>query len=265
MTEHANQKSPTLNIGNLDLSFISVAWQKIIFTKTNKQEVIKEHFEVCILSEVVNAFRAGDLIANNADLFAGYKAHLLSKEECSSKMNDYCKLVNIPVTGVAAVEQLKEQLLTAAKNLDDNYPNIKGFTIDKQGHPVLSRPKAKPINKTTDWLRHQIKMRIQDKHVLDVLCITNHHTGWANHFQHVSGTASKISYTIEKYILSVFASGTSLGPTQTVKHFKSTSNFKITPHTLSLINTTHITISNLEKAITTLIDELYQYQIVGCW
>ena len=265
MIEHANQKSPTLNIGNLDLSFISVAWQKIIFTKTNKQEVIKEHFEVCILSEVVNAFRAGDLIANNADLFAGYKAHLLSKEECSSKINDYCKLVNIPSTGVAAIEQLKEQLLTAAKKLDDNYPNIKGFTIDKLGNPVLSRPKAKPINKTTNWLRHQIKMRIQDKHVLDVLCITNHHTGWANHFQHVSGTASKISYAIEKYILSVFASGTSLGPTQTVKHFKSTSNFTITPHTLSLINTTHITISNLEKAITTLIDELYQYQIVGCW
>ena len=265
MLKHANHKGPTLNISDLDLSFISAAWEKVIFVKSNNQEVIKDYFEACILSEAVHAFRAGDLIANNADLFAGYKAHLLPKEECSSKINDYSKLVNIPATGIAAVQQLKERLLTAAKNLDDNYPNIKGFTIDQQGHPVLSRPKAKPTNKTTNWLKNQIKMRIKDKHVLDVLCSTNHHTGWANHFHHVSGTASKISNAIEKYILTVFASGTSLGPTQTVKHFKSTNNFTVTPHTLSLINTTHITISNLERAITTLTDELYKYQIVGCW
>lgn len=265
MIQHSNCKNLTLNINNLDLSFISAAWEKVIFVKSNNQEVIKDYFEVCILSEAVNAFRAGDLIVNNGDLFAGYKAHLLSKEECGSKINDYCKLVNIPITGIDAVQQLKEQLLTSAKNLDDNYPNIKGFTIDPEGHPVLSKPKAKTLNKTTNWLKHQIKMRIKDKHVLDVLCSTNHLTGWANHFHHVSGTAGKMSNAIEKYILTVFSSGTSLGPTQTVKHFKSTNNFEITPHTLSLINTTHITISTLEKAITTLTDELYKYQIVGCW
>ena len=54
-----------------------------------------------------------------------------------------------------------------------------------------------------------------------MLCSTNHYTGWVTQFGHVSGSSSeKIDHLIEKYILTVFAYGTSMGPTQTVKHFK---------------------------------------------
>ena len=265
MLKNANNKESTLNIGDLDLSFISTAWQKIIFVKSNKKEVIKEHFEAAVLSEVVNEFRSGDLITTNSNLFSGYKSQLLSKEECGDKINDYCKLVDIPATGVAAVQQLKEKLSIAAKRLDDDYPKIKGFTIDKQGHPVLSKPKAKPINKTTVWLKNQIKMRNKEKHILDVLCSINHITGWANHFSHISGVPGRIDNAIEKYILGVFSIGTSLGASQTIKHFKSTNDFNLTLHSLSWIIRRHITISGLEKAITALNNEMYKYQIVGCW
>ena len=265
MLKNANNKEPKLNISNLNLSFISRAWQNIIFAKSKEDEVIKEHFEACILSEVVNEFRAGDLITTNSKLFSGYKSQLLSKEECSSKINDYCNLVNIPATGVAAVQQLKEQLLTAAKKLDDDYPKIKGFTIDKQCHPVLSKPKAKPFNKTTNWLKNQIKLRNKEKHVLDVLCITNHITGWADNFGHISGVPGRIGNAIEKHIVGVFSIGTSLGVSQTIKHFKSVNNFNLTMHSLSWIIRRHITIANIEKAITALNNEMYKYQIVGCW
>lgn len=131
MLDHANHKGPTLNIGDLDLSFMPDAWQKIIFAKEEKQLVIKEHFEACMLSKIANAFRAGDLITINSELFAGYQAQLLSKEECKSKINDYCNAVNISATGKEGVQSLKEKLLLAAKQLDDNYPNIKGFTVSR--------------------------------------------------------------------------------------------------------------------------------------
>jgi hypothetical protein len=265
MLNKANQKGSTLNVSDLDLSFIHAAWKKIIFSKSNAKEVIKEHFEACILSEAINEFRAGNLIITNSELFSGYKAQLLSKEECNTKIDDYCNVVNISATGKEGVKLLKERLLSAAKQLDDNYPNIEGFTIDPKGNPILSKPKAKPKNHTTLCLKTRIKLRIKEKQVLDVLCSTNHITGWANHFGHVSGVSGRIGNAIEKYILAVFSSGTSLGPTQTIKHFKSASNLVITPHTLSWITRRHITIEKLEKAITALTDEMNQYQLVSCW
>lgn len=264
MLTKANHKETKLNVENLDLSFISDQWQKVIFTK-EKDQVIKEHFEACILSEVANEFRAGDLITKNSELFSGYKSQLLSKEDCQSKIKNYCNSVNISPTGKEGVQLLKERLLTAAKNLDDNYPNVKGFTIDNNGNPILSRPKGKPKNDQTLWLKNQIKIRNKEKHVLDVLCSTNHITGWANNFSHISGISGRISNAIEKYILSVFSGGTSLGPTQTIKHFKSANNFEVTPHILSWITRRHITISKLEKAIVALNNEIYQYQVVSCW
>jgi len=265
MLNKANNKGSTLNVGDLDLSFIPVAWQKIIFAKSQEQEVIKDHFEACILSEAVNEFRAGDLITTNSELFSGYKSQLLSKEECSSKINDYCNAINISATGPEGVKSLKEQLLSTAKQLDDDCPNVKGFTIDNKGNPILSKPKAKSKNNTTSWLKTQIKMRIKEKHILDVLCSTNHLTGWANNFGHVSGVAGRIDNSIEKYILATFSAATGLGPTQTVKHFKSSSNFEVTPHTLSWIIRRHISIAKLGKAIIALNNEINQYQVVSCW
>ena len=265
MLNKVNNKGSTLNIGDLDLSFIPVAWQKVIFAKSQDQEVIKDHFEACILSEAVNEFRAGDLITTSSELFSGYKSQLLSKEECSSKINDYCNAVNISATGKEGVKLLKEQLLSTAKKLDNDYPNIKGFTIDNKGNPILSKPKAKPKNSITTWLKTQIKLRNKEKHVLDVLCSTNHLTGWANNFGHVSGVAGRIDNAIEKYILATFSAGTGLGPTQTVKHFKSASNFEVTPHTLSWLIRRHISIAKLDKAIIALNNEMLQYQVVGCW
>ena len=265
MLDKANHKGTTLDVSNLDLSFVSAAWKRIIFTKSNTHEVIKEYFEACILSETVNEFRAGDLITTNSELFSGYKAQLLPKEECSTKIDDYCSAVNISATGKEGVKLLKERLLSAAKTLDDNYPNIKGFTIDPKGIPILSKPKAKPKNDTTLWLKNQIKLRIKEKHVLDVLCSSNHIAGWANHFGHISGTSGKISNAIEKYILAVFSAGSGLGPTQTVKHFKSDNNFVMTPHILSWITRRHITIEKIDKAITELTNEMHQYQLICCW
>lgn len=113
MLEHANSKELKLNIGELDLSFMSAAWQKIIFVKGQKQEVIKEHFEAGLLSAVVNELRAGDLIVKNSQFFSGYKSQLLTKEECATQVKDYCDTVKISAEGKVGVQLLKEQTISS--------------------------------------------------------------------------------------------------------------------------------------------------------
>lgn len=66
---------------------------------------------------------------------------------------------------------------------------------------------------------------------------------------------------IEKYILTNFCYGTSLGPTQTAKHVR----FEIEPGTLSRINKKHFSLNSLSKAITSVINCLNEFPLLRAW
>lgn len=66
---------------------------------------------------------------------------------------------------------------------------------------------------------------------------------------------------IEKYILTNFCYGTSLGPTQTAKHVR----FEIEPRTLSRINKKHFNLKSLTKAITKIINCLNEFPLLRAW
>ncbi|MCP3672542.1 MAG: transposase [Gammaproteobacteria bacterium] len=100
-----------------------------------------------------------------------------------------------------------------------------------------------------------------ERHLLDVLCHTQHYCDWAGAYGPITGVEPKMGQVIERYILTNFAYGTRLGPTQAAKHVKG----DITAHTLSLINRRHITAKTLDHARKRLANCYKRFELIKAW
>jgi hypothetical protein len=158
------------------------------------------------------------------------------------------------------VAKLKDDLLLASRQLDKSYPDIKELVINAQGRPILK--KSPPKGPKVNWLQKKIVTRMPDRNILDVLCSTHHYAGWAHYFCPISGNEPKMKNAIEKYILTTFAYGSSMGPVQGAKHFK---GCEISSHVLSRVNSKHITTQNLDQANTNLINAANSFQLTTYW
>lgn len=78
---------------------------------------------------------------------------------------------------------------------------------------------SKPFDYDSE-LESIIKARMPKRKLIDILVNVNHYTGWATVFGPLSGSDPKIHNAVERYILTTFAYGTGMGPTQAAQHMR---------------------------------------------
>jgi TnpA family transposase len=244
---------------DIDISFAPKEWQKLILNKNNKNT--KKYFEMTIFSCIANELRSGDIFINGAETYLDYRKELLDWQSCQPLINEYCNEVNLPNNAKDFVKILRENLFAIADRVDKQYPNLEELEIDAQGVPTLKKRSPKQRSNQTIWLSQEIRNRLPERNLLDVLCNTHHYTEWAHEFGPITGFDTKLNNPAERYILTNFTYGTRLGPTQAAKHIKA----DITAHMLSWVNRRHITPPLLDKALTKLINFSNTFNIIKAW
>ncbi len=248
--------------GQIDLSFTTNQWRKLIIKKKNKVKMFnRRYLELCVLSHVSNELRSKDLFIVGADSYADYRVDLLSLEECEPLLDEYCKKVDIPNNAAECVRQLKEKLALKAQSVDTSYPDTTELTIDEKGIPTLHKraPKRKPSSAV--WLEKMLKLRMKKRNLIDVFCSSHFYCGWGHVFGPISGDDPKIKNPIERYLLTSFAYATGLGPAQTALHVRGAAS----PRMLSWVNQRHITPEMLDLAREKLINLLGKFKLTQSW
>lgn len=247
---------------DVSLDFTTDQWRKLIVNKdTGEDQISRHNLELCILSHVANDLRSGDMFVDGADFYADYREGLLPWDVCEKMVNDYCQKINIAVGGAACVKQLKEKLENKARLVDNLYPDLSEFVIDKNGRPILKKrgPTRRPSSAV--WLHDTIKSRMPERNLIDVLCSSHFYCGWAHELGPVSGDEPKINDAINRYILTTFAYATGLGPTQTAQHVRNS----VSAHMLSWANKRHVTPDMLDRSRKHLINLIKQFKLTKCW
>lgn len=261
MMEHRHKRTEFLTV-DVDLAFTTQQWRRLIIDKSGKQQrIVRRYFELCIFSHLANELHSGDVFIDNAGSFADYRQDLLPWERCLLQVEAYCREVAIPNNPQALVVELRQRLSTAARRVDRQYPSLSELVIDEKGRPHLKRRHAKRRPSTAVKLDKAIKDLMPERHLLDVLCRTHYYCDWASVYGPLSGVEPKIDQAIERYILTNFAYGTRLGPTQTAKHVKS----EVTAHMLSFINRRHVTAKKLDLARTRLVNCYKRFELITAW
>lgn len=123
-------------------------------------------------------------------------------------LKEYCDEVGIQNNAKYFLKKLKDNFIQVAERVDKKFPDISELVIDEKGNPILKRRSPKRRSRQAIWLSQEIKNRMPERNLLDILCNTHHYTGWAHEFGPITGFDSKLIDPVERHILTNFAYGT---------------------------------------------------------
>jgi len=259
---NADNFQELLENNELDASFTSEKWKNLIYTDSEKSSVSRRYFEMAVFSALADELKSGDVFIMGAETYADYRGELLSWDTCQPLLADYCREVGLPLNAKEFVKQLRDNLKKKARAVDAGYPDQSSFVIDEKGKPTLKKYAAKKRSQQAIWLANEIGSRMPERRLLDIMCNAHHYTEWAHQFGPISGYDAKISNPADRYILTNFAYGTRMGPTEAARHIK---HEDVTAHMLSWVNHRHITPALLDIAMVKLINYYGTFEIVSAW
>ncbi|WP_341679368.1 Tn3 family transposase [Niveibacterium sp. SC-1] len=249
-----------------DISFASERWRKLLREGSGDAPgvgVNRRHLEICVFSYVAEELRSGDLSIAGTEAFADYRDQLLSWEECEALLPAYCEKMGFANSAEHFVSDLRSWLTTTAQTLDDKFPECRGdVVLGPAGEPVLRKTVAREIPPSAISLQNTLAGRMPSRHILDVLANIEHWMNFTRHFGPLSGHAAKLKQPAERYLLTIFAMGCNLGPSQAARHLVASG---VTPHMLSFVNRRHLSLEMLEKAQRELNEVYLQLDLPKIW
>lgn len=190
-----------------------------------------------------------------------YRTQLLPWSECLKRLKDYCENLTIPQSGEAFAAMMKEQLTQLAAEVDAGFPGNSQLSIDAKGTPHLKKlPAAKQLAGQTAFVE-EIRRRMPERHLLDILKYTEHWSRYTRHFGPPSGADTKLSQAVRRYLFTVFGYGCNLGPGQAAKHATDIASAQV----LRRINAQHIDAGKLEAAMSDVIGEYARFALPKVW
>ncbi len=247
---------------SVDLSFASELWKRTVLVRTpNGPRLARRHFEVCVFAALAAALKSGDVAVEGSDAYADYREQLLPWADCEPQVVEYCQQVGLPTTAAEFVPRLKSWLTEAAERVDAGFASNSDVVITEKGDPVLKRRPGRQPSASAQALEASLLERMPERNILDILANVAQWTGWPRHFGPLSGSEPKLADPVQRYILTAFAYGCNLGPTQAARHMQGLA----TAHELSFTNRRHVSVAQLEAAIKDLVNAYHRCDLPKVW
>lgn len=247
----------------MSLSFTTEKWRRVVQAHSNGQDVlIRRHLEACVFSALAEELKAGNICVPTSETYGDLAASLVSWETCEPWVESYASSLGLPSDPDAFVTYLQNRLATMAQQVDDSYPTNTQLSIDAQGEPRLRKYQPAEPSDSAKALQTIIRERMPERSILDILHRTACRTNWTRHFGPISGAEPRLERPRQRYILTTFAYGCHLGPTQAARHI---SGEDITAHMLSYTNRRHIRSALLHAALTDLVNHIHQCDLPRWW
>ena len=247
---------------HVDLGFASQRWQGFINKrKSDHSGFDRRELEVCVFIYLSDALQAGDLYVVGAEEFADYRAQLLPWSECEPRLAAYCAALGIPQNGVDFAAALKAELTSLADQVDAGFPSNSELSVDKDGTPHLKQLATSIQPKGLAQFEQEIRARMPERHLLDILKHTEHWSGYTRHFGPPSGADPKLANATQRYLFAVFGYGCNLGPAQTARHGPDIATAQV----LRRINAQHVNVDKLEAAMVDVINQYIRFALPRHW
>ena len=244
----------------LDLSFVSVNWRRAIRDRKHPGMLVKRHFEAMCFAYLAEELRTGDVAVTGGADYGDWSQHLLTFEECRPLLKAFCEEAGLPDDPDAFVAELKDRHARAAADLDAGYNDNEDLTFDSDGRPTLKKTKGKGTSAEAARLGEEIRKRLPERTLIEILARTAYWLGWWRHFGPASGKDPKLKDPQGRYVLTTFACGSNMGPAEAARHIAG-----ITAHEISLAKNRHVTLAKLNKAIAEVVNAFTRLDVVKAW
>ena len=253
----------TEQVALADLSMVTEKWWPVVTgsknLKTPATRVLRRPFELCVLTEVMQDLRSGDLSIPGSDRYSDYRGELVTEEEFQKGLASYGEKAGIPVEAAAFVSSLKERLAKAAAKADEGFPTNEYLSVEG-GEATLKRLRRKPEPTGLKRFEKLVKERMEPVGILETLSDTQDWLNWTRHFGPISGNDPKLENPTERYLVTTFCYGFDFGPTQTSRSIRGLDRRQV-----AFVNQRHVTEETLNEAITTVVNGYSQCELTKVW
>jgi TnpA family transposase len=261
VNSHRNTRRDEV-LDKVDLGFASKRWQSFVTNRRSEPFTLdRRALEVCTFVHLCDALQSGDLYVVGAEEFADYRAQLLPWSDCEPRLVAYCAGLGIPESGLDFVASLKAELTSLADQVDAAFPSNSELSVDENGIPHLKQLATTPQPKGLPEFEQEVRVRMQERHLLDILKHTEHWAGYTRHFGPPSGADPKLANSIQRYLFTVFSYGCNLGPSQTARHAPEIATAQV----LRRINAQHVNAEKLEAAMVDVINQYVRFPLPRHW
>ncbi len=245
----------------LDTAFLGRGWQQHVSDPDESDVYNRRILEVAVFFELAEALQSGAIYVPGSGNYDTYTDRLFPIESDPHAVSAYLKERGLPDNAEAFVMELREWLDCHIRGIDSLVGELGVVDLNAEGKPIVPRP---PANKPTDSALELEKMlleRLPRRTILEALYNTDQWTQWTRHFGPPTRIAPQFDDPTRRYVLTSFAYGCGLGPTQASRHFKET----VPAHLLAFANRRHISTADLRSACNDLVNHYAEFGLPLCW
>jgi TnpA family transposase len=259
--EYQNAKRETVPY-EADLSFAGQRWQAFVETERDGETVLdRRALEVCVLLHLAEALNRLDFYVEGSEEYPDYRQKLLSQEEYLKRLPAYCEALGLSTDGKAFSDKFRQELTGLSREVDAGFPENADLAIGKDGKPRLKRQHKTPLPEGLSAFEREVRARMPQRHLLDILRNVRHWTGFTRHFGPPSGSDPKLPDADRQYVIGTFGYGCNLGASQTANHIQG----GINRHTIRRINAQHVTSENLDAGRNDIVSEFIRFAVTRFW
>ncbi|MGW6215804.1 Tn3 family transposase [Streptomyces sp. NPDC055109] len=227
----------------LDLSFASQQWRTTLYAKDQPGMLVRRHFEAMVFTYLIEELRCEDIAVVGAEDFGDWTKMLLPWAQVEPQIPQFWEQAGIPATADGFVDNLRQQLIRIADEVDAGYPDNADLTIDPiTGVPSLKHRVGGERTASAEALEAELGQWLPARGILEHLARAAHWTGWRHRLGPLSGSDPKLRNPLARYVVTAFTYGSGLGAAQAARHIRT-----VSAHELAAIAKRHCTPKNLAR------------------
>jgi TnpA family transposase len=217
--------------------------------------------EVAVFFELAEALQSGEIYVPGSGNYDTYTDRLFPIESDPQAVSAYLQARGLPDNAEGFVNELRKWLDRHIRGIDSLVGELGVVDLNVEGKPIVPRPPANKPPESALALEKVLLERLPRRTILEALYNTDQWTKWTRHFGPPARIAPQFDDPTRRYVLTNFAYGCGLGPTQASRHFKEA----VPAHLLAFANRRHISTAALRAACNDLINLYAEFGLPLCW
>lgn len=239
-------------------------WHDLVLDQASDRLAFnRRQLEVVVMLELAAAIRAGEIFVTGSLSFDRFWDRLPSELADPGAVAAYSSARGWAQGADGLVRAVRNALEQKARFLDNAVGGGQQAYLrrGRHGRPVVSRLRAVGTPETAINLENQMMAHMPERAVLEAISNTEHWAQWGRHFGPPSRLGPQIKDASHRYVLTTFAYGCGLGPTEAARHLGGA----VSADQLAFVDRRHVDIEDLRAASVDLINLYARFELPQQW
>jgi TnpA family transposase len=191
------------------LDFIPARWERYVVGPNGR--IVRRYWELCLLWELRNALRAGNIWLESSRQYADPASYLIPPTEWTALRDEVCSQIQVSADGEGWLRQREEELASLMREVDRR---LAGHGNVQIRNGKLSVPAIKAEAGPERALSQQVSERLPRIELSDLLIEVDRWVQFSRHFEHAGGSQPRSPEFLTSLYASLFAQACNFGLAQ---------------------------------------------------